>query len=254
MPFFFGNWLTLKIGSGFVARRASITFIMKAITMIENLSLFYVKALEALGAQVHGVVEGVPGWQKIYHLHPSFFMVVPHYPLLQTERCVLRGLTIDDASDLLVLRSDDRIMRYLDREKMNSVREAELLIEKIQDAAEDGDGFSWAVCLKENGRMVGYAGIWRIDKPHFRGEIGYTIHPDYWNKGIMSEAVSGMIDYGFNVLKLHSLEANVNPDNIASMRLLEKCGFVREAYFRENYFFRGKFLDSAIYSLLTPLK
>ncbi|HWJ89838.1 MAG TPA: GNAT family N-acetyltransferase, partial [Flavisolibacter sp.] len=155
------------------------------------------------------------------------------YPVIQTQRCLLRGLTVDDAPQLLVLRSDDRIMRYLDREKMKSIGEAEALIAKIHQAADEGEGYSWAVCLRGAGTMIGYAGIWRIDKPHFRGEIGYTIHPDYWNKGFMSEAVTAMVDYGFKILKLHSLEANVNPENIAWIMLVEKCGFVREAYFRE---------------------
>jgi ribosomal-protein-alanine N-acetyltransferase len=59
-----------------------------------------------------------------------------------------------------------------------------------------------------------------------------------------------VLKYGFEVLKLHSIEANVNPENIASIKLLEKNNFVREAYFRENYFYNGKFLDSAIYSLV----
>ena len=66
----------------------------------------------------------------------------------------------------------------------------------------------------------------------------------------MYEALCAIIEYGFNQMKLHSIEANINPDNIASQQLLEKAGFVREAYFRENYYFGGRFIDSAIYSLL----
>ncbi|MGE5859464.1 MAG: GNAT family N-acetyltransferase, partial [Ignavibacteria bacterium] len=58
------------------------------------------------------------------------------------------------------------------------------------------------------------------------------------------------LNYGFKVMNLHSIEANVNPDNKASIRLLERNNFTREAYFKENYFYNGKFLDSAIYSLL----
>ena len=61
-----------------------------------------------------------------------------------------------------------------------------------------------------------------------------------------------VLDYGFNTLKIHSLEANVNPGNAASIKLLERNGFVREAYYRENYYYNGHFLDSAIYSLINP--
>jgi len=67
----------------------------------------------------------------------------------------------------------------------------------------------------------------------------------------MQEAFSEVVNYGFKVMKLHSIEANVNPANEASIKLLEKNNFIREAYYEENYYYNGKFLDTAIYSLLT---
>ena len=89
-----------------------------------------------------------------------------------------------------------------------------------------------------------------MQKEHYRAEIGYLLHPDYQQKGIMDEALKAVIKYGFETMQLHSIEANVNPANAASMKLLEKNGFVKEAYFKENYFYNGQFLDSVIYSLL----
>ncbi|MFL5740440.1 MAG: GNAT family N-acetyltransferase [Flavisolibacter sp.] len=173
------------------------------------------------------------------------------YPELQTEKLSLRQIKREDAPELWLLRSHDLIMRYLDREKMSGVAEAEALIDKIGDSGKEGTGYSWALSLKNDEKMIGYSGIWRIDKVNHRGEIGYTLHPDYWNQGLMTEALRVIVNFGFDQLGLHSLEANVNPGNGASIRLLEKSGFVREAYFRENYFFRGNFLDSAIYSLIS---
>ena len=64
--------------------------------------------------------------------------------------------------------------------------------------------------------------------------------------------MSAVMNYGFDVMKLHSVEANVNPDNGASVRVLQKAGFVQEAHFRENYFFAGRFLDTLIFSKLAP--
>ncbi len=66
----------------------------------------------------------------------------------------------------------------------------------------------------------------------------------------MQEVLTAVLDYGFKQMHLHSVEANVNPDNKASMKLLERNGFIREGYFKENFFFDGKFLDSAVYSLI----
>ena len=102
--------------------------------------------------------------------------------------------------------------------------------------------------------LIGTIGFWRITKEHYRAEIGYALHPDFHRKGITQEAMIEVLNYGFEMIRLHSVEANVNPNNEASKKLLEKNKFVQEAYFKENYFSNGQFLDSAIYSLLTPVK
>ncbi|MNL39613.1 ribosomal-protein-S5-alanine N-acetyltransferase [compost metagenome] len=80
------------------------------------------------------------------------------------------------------------------------------------------------------------------------------LHPDHWRKGILSEGLSAVVDFGFNAIGLHSICANINPGNEASRQLLIKHGFVKEAYFKEDYYFEGKFLDSEIYGLLTGNK
>ena len=80
--------------------------------------------------------------------------------------------------------------------------------------------------------------------------MGYALHPDFHGAGVMSEAMDVVLDYGFNKMKLHSIEAHVHPDNLASINLLQKKGFVKEGHFRENVFFNGKFLDTVVYALL----
>lgn len=172
------------------------------------------------------------------------------FPVLQTERLILREIKKEDAPQLLILRSDPEVLRYVDKEPMRTLAEAEELIERIRDSFVKTDGISWAINLKGSNELIALAGLWRIIKEHHRAEIGYTLLPEYWNLGLMSEALKAIIDFGFNSMKLHSIEANINPDNKASIRTAEKMGFVREAYFRENYYFQGQFLDSAIYSLL----
>jgi ribosomal-protein-alanine N-acetyltransferase len=70
----------------------------------------------------------------------------------------------------------------------------------------------------------------------------------------VQEAVMAVMEYGFQTMRLHSVEANINPANRTSRKLLVKNSFVQEGFFKENYYFNGKFLDSVIYSLLTPLR
>ena len=87
-------------------------------------------------------------------------------------------------------------------------------------------------------------------KEHYRAELGYVLDPAYWNKGIMKESILRTLDYGFTTMGLHSVEARINPDNIASASVLESTGFVREAYFKEDFFHREQFEDTAVYSRL----
>lgn len=173
------------------------------------------------------------------------------FPEIKTERLLLRRMTDADAPEIQFLRSDDRVMKYIDREKTKSADEALAFIQKVNTTIDKNENVMWAITLQENpNTLIGNIGFWRIINQHYRSEIGYMLHPDFWSFGIMKEALLAAIDFGFNEMKLHSIEAHINPDNIASGILLEKTGFIREAYFKEDFFFRGKFIDSAIYSLL----
>ncbi|MEO6328855.1 MAG: GNAT family protein [Ginsengibacter sp.] len=105
---------------------------------------------------------------------------------------------------------------------------------------------------KYHSTLIGTICFWNINKEHYRSEIGYALHPGYQGKGIMQQALIAVLDYGFKTMKLHSIEANVNPCNISSINLLERNNFIREGYFKENFCYDGKFSDSAIYSLIAP--
>ncbi len=176
------------------------------------------------------------------------------FPILTTERLVLRQMTNDDAKEIFFLRSDERVMKYIDRAPAESVDDALKFINMINTGLDKNENIYWAISLIDDPKMIGNICIWSIRKEHYRAEIGYALHPAFHGKGIMQEAIQSVLGYGFNTMKLHSVEANVNPENEASIKLLERNGFIREAYFKEDYFYNGKFLDSAIYSLLTPVK
>lgn len=174
------------------------------------------------------------------------------FPTLVTERLVLRKIQNNDDIEIFRLRSDDRIMKFLDRPKAKSIDDARILINKINDELENNKGITWAITLKNNPKLIGTIGYWNILIEHFRGELGYLLNFDYQGKGVMQEALSKVLDYGFKIMELHSIEANVNPGNLASIRLLERNDFIREGFFKENYYYDGRFLDTAIYSLINP--
>jgi ribosomal-protein-alanine N-acetyltransferase len=173
------------------------------------------------------------------------------FPVLETERLLLRAISDADTEQVYLLRSDPASMKYLGKAPLQNKEQALDLIKKIQISHQSNEGITWAITLKdEPGKLIGTGGFWKIIKEHYRAEIGYMLLPDYFNKGYMSEALLQMIDYAFNAMNLHSIEANINPNNLASEAILIKAGFVKEAYFKENFYYNGNFEDSAIYSLI----
>ncbi|QEM11068.1 GNAT family N-acetyltransferase [Mucilaginibacter rubeus] len=180
-------------------------------------------------------------------LNPNF----NPFPVLTTERLVLRRFTYDDAADLFEMRSNETVMQYISRPLNKTIGDAVGLIDVIEDLLSKNDGITWCICLKNSNKYIGSIGFWRIEKNNHRAEIGYLLNPVYQGRGIMQEAVTAALDYGFSVLKLHSVEARVSPGNVASIKLLLKNKFVQEAYFKEDHLFNGRFNDTMIYSLLT---
>jgi ribosomal-protein-alanine N-acetyltransferase len=173
------------------------------------------------------------------------------FPLINTARLDLREITINDAPALFALRSHPDTMKYIGRPPAQSIDEVHDWINILNNIALKNEGVMWAIILKETNALIGTICYWQLNPADHRAEIGYMLHPDHQNKGYMHEALNEVINYGFGVMQLHSIEANVKPDNQPSVKILEKSNFVREAYFKENYYSNGKFLDSAVYSLLT---
>ncbi|MEJ7611303.1 MAG: GNAT family N-acetyltransferase [Ferruginibacter sp.] len=172
------------------------------------------------------------------------------FPVINTNRLLLRATEASDLETLFRLRSDTTVMRYIDKPLAKNREDIRELLQKIPEGVNNNTGISRAIEWNETKKMIGQIGFWRIDKENHRGEVGYMLLPEYCGMGIGSEALAAALKHGFTDFKLHSVEANVNPENAASIRMLEKQGFVKEAYFRENYYYNGKFLDSAIFSLL----
>jgi ribosomal-protein-alanine N-acetyltransferase len=112
------------------------------------------------------------------------------------------------------------------------------------------NGIVWALINKESGKFMGHFAFFHIKHDDCRCEVGYMMLPEFWNKGLMTEALKKMIPLAFGPMNFHSIEANLNPGNEASRRILEKLGFEKEGYFKENFYFNGTFIDSLIYSLL----
>lgn len=176
--------------------------------------------------------------------------VFEKFPVLETERLRLRQIHIKDAEAVFRFRSDPQGMKYMARPLAANIQEAEEVIKNSIQSFTDKEAVYWALASKESDEFIGSAGYWRMWKENLRAEIGFQLLPEYQRKGFMIEALKPIITFGFNELQLHSIEADADPRNTASIKLMEKLGFIQEAYFKENLYFEGEFLDSAIFSLL----
>ena len=175
------------------------------------------------------------------------------FPVLETKRLLLREHHLTDAEALYALRTNELVMKYIDRERPQDLLAVKTVITKFNDAFEDGNNLAWVIALKENPtQMIGTVGYWQTDYANHRAEIGYMLRPDLWRKGIISEALQKAIDFGFETMNLHTIKANINTGNNASRQILIKHGFQKEAHFRQDYYFKGRFLDSEIYGLINP--
>lgn len=172
------------------------------------------------------------------------------FPNLETERLLLRRVVPADVKEIFELRSNPETMKYIPRPLLKTDEDALEHVAMIDSKIDTNEGINWAITLKDNPKLIGIIGHYRIKPEHFRAEIGYMLLPDYHGKGIISEAVKEALRYGFQVMKLHSIEAVIDPENKASAKVLEKNGFVKEAHFKENEYYDGRFWDSVVYSLL----
>jgi len=172
------------------------------------------------------------------------------FPVIETERLILRRITNDDVNEVFELRSNPETMKYIPRPLVKTTEDALEHVAMIEEKITSNIGVNWGITLKGDFKVLGIIGYYRMQPENYRAEIGYMLLPDFHGKGIISEAVKRLIAYGFDDLKLHSIEAVIDPENFASEKVLQKCGFVKEAHLKESEFYEGKFLDKVIYSLL----
>lgn len=172
------------------------------------------------------------------------------FPDLETERLSLKQVTNDDVTDIFELRSNEEVMKYIPRPLLQNKEEALELIAMLNDKIENNIGINWGIRLKNDPKIIGIIGHYKIKPEHYRAEVGYMLLPEYNGKGIVSEALQKVVEYGFKEMKLHSIEAILDPKNAGSEKVLLKNGFVKEAHLIENEYYEGRFLDTLIYSIL----
>ena len=172
------------------------------------------------------------------------------FPNLESERLVFRRLKDSDAPEVFKIRSNPERMKFIPRPILQKEEEALAMIQMMNTKIDENTDINWGVCLKNSDKIIGFMGFYRVQPESYRTEIGYMILPEYDGKGYVSEAVTKMLNYAFNTVGFHSVEAVIDPNNFGSARVLEKNGFRKEAHFIENFFWNNEFIDSVHYGIL----
>jgi len=178
---------------------------------------------------------------------------IPEFPVVETERLVLREITMDDAEWYMEHFSRREVVEGQGFPAPENLEAAKEELEKyIVGVFRERTGLRWGITLKGSRRLIGTLGFYRWVQPTgHMAEMGYDLQADRWGKGIMSEAMNAVIDYGFKRMKLNRIEATVMPSNPRSMRLLERLGFKKEGVFRERGFNeKGEPVDDVMFSML----
>lgn len=173
-----------------------------------------------------------------------------HFPSLTTDRLLLRQLQPTDANACFVFKSDFDVTKHYGQEPHQTVDNTRAWIQRLQDAYERHEVIFWCLTLKGEDTVIGSCTLWNFSPEYYCAELGYELHPAYWRKGLMTEALAAVVACGFTQLGLHRIEATTLAENTSSRKLLLRLGFTLEGQLRQRQFFRGQFKDEVYFGLL----
>ncbi len=176
------------------------------------------------------------------------------FPILETERLILREWQDEDVNALFKLFGSEEVVRYTPvvchtdpEQSMQTMRRFRARFH------EKHEGIVWAVERKDTREVIGEAGIYEWSPQHFRLAIGYSLIPDHWGHGFATEMAREVVRYAFEdfpLFTVNRVEAQTDPVNQPSIHVLEKLGFTKEAYIRQGEFEKGRFVDLVLFSML----
>ena len=170
--------------------------------------------------------------------------------IIETQRLKLTGYSSQDMNFIFENFSKDEIKKILGHRTEEDYQKEEYKY-KNGYASYNRDFILFLLTEKVTNTIIGGSALHNWNKEHHRAEIGYIISDEnFKRKGLMTEAVSAVIDYGFNKLNLHRIEAHVGSNNIASLRIIENHQFTKDGLLRQHYFVADKYEDLNLFSLL----
>jgi RimJ/RimL family protein N-acetyltransferase len=171
-------------------------------------------------------------------------------PTLHTARLRLRPFDDTDEDGLFALHSNPRVLRYWDAPPWSERVRAERFVTDCRRMEEQGTGVRLAVDRRSDGTFIGWCSLNRWNPEYRSGSLGYCFDDSVWGRGYATEAARALLQWAFGALDLNRVQAETDTRNVASARVLEKLGFVREGTLREDCIVNGEVSDSWVYGLV----
>ena len=171
------------------------------------------------------------------------------FPVLETTHLLLRQMTYHDTENLYDMRKDLRMHAYTDTKPDQTLDDTRNYIEKMNKGISENKWIVWAIEHKSSCKVIGSISIWNINWEEETAELGYGICPDYQGKGLMKEALLEAVAYGFGIMRLKSLEAYTEADNLSSVKLLESCHFNEVSRVDDKGYLNDRVYHMVVYSL-----
>jgi len=171
-------------------------------------------------------------------------------PVLYTNRLILRKIKLSDAADIYEYASDPEVTKYVAWDVHKSIKDTKKYIKLMKKKYKTQIIGDWGIVLKENNKMIGSCGFVAWNRQHDYAELGYVLSKQYWNRGIMTEAIKKVMDFGFSKMKLNRIEAYHLIDNVASEKVMIKSGMVNEGVVKQKFLANGIYNDAKLYAIV----
>ncbi len=172
------------------------------------------------------------------------------FPILTTQRLRLRQLTHADAEAMMAIFGSPEVLRFLNHEPVDTREKAIEMIDWLNDQYQNHNGVNWGLTLHNDDRLIGQCGCHAWDRDNRRVDIGYHLMPLHWGRGYATEATRAIVGWCFDRLDVHRVQGDCTDGNIASERVMLKCGFRHEGVWRESCWEHGRFVDIKQFGLL----
>lgn len=172
------------------------------------------------------------------------------FPIFKTDRLLLRQFSENDLENVFNGLSHPDVIRYYGV-SYETLEAATVQMKWFKELETSSTGIWWAVCSQDNSVFYGAGGLNNMSKEHKKAEVGFWLLPDFWNMGIMSEAMPLICSYAFDHLSLHRIEGFVETENINCKNALEKLNFLLEGTMRECEIKNGSFISLDIYAMFS---